>query len=1072
MEHKELEFEKSLLIKLKNYGWKNQSIENSQISDTLDGISEKELEQNWRNILFELNKATLNNVPLDDEEFEEIKAKIFNSANKVVEIHSLLQGESIPFQRTNPNLSAEDKKGLIYLKIFSNTEIKAGNTIYQTARQVSVSAQRERRIDVLLLINGLPLFCLELKTANIGIEDAKKQLIQYGKNGVFSTGLLKFVQVLVALTPNNMEYTSIVDDFSNFNIKDFRYWKNKDNQIVNDIDKIINLFFKIPEAHNLISNGTIIKDNKLLITRSYQFYAIKAILDKINEIKYTNENKCGFIWHTTGSGKTLTSFQTASLLLKREMVSTVVFVVDRIDLNEQSFTEFSEFSKTNKDKIRIINTYGIKDLEEKLKETARNSGLFKTIFITSIQKLSQLRKNYFKPEEKIALIFDEAHRSSYGQMMNKIQGEFKNAIFIGFTGTPIHWVNQKNELTTEQVFGPLLHKYTIINGLEDGNVLRFSNNYINFENMLLEFFYKIQCNHYGEAIEVDSTKIKYKLYAWANQGRFKPSDEEIYKLLIHKKILNSPEKIIQIERWLKNNDYYDNDNFKKVVVKDILEHWISTSNNRRYSAILATKKIDDAIKYFKLFQEAKKSVPELAKFTVTALFDKNIDAVSEEEAKNFSKLEEIKNIYDTFEQDFKDNPKVTTANLDENFKSVISKIFKERQILEGNKYPTVILDLLIVVNQMLTGYDSKYINTVFFDKIQENEHLIQSMSRTNRLENANDKPFGSIYFYREPGTMKSNLQRALEIYSGVDNVDIEADSSENLIKNAKKYYQEIEDIFNNWNYPNFEEVPKYDPKSENHILKEQQKRFVGNFTKLEKTLTSLSLLRKEPYKELSNVFNEEDINKLKLRFKEIDLNALRDNKEKDEIEETISDFDLDWMSERTLSTQMIDIHFFEVHFTYKGKVAESKSPINEWSEEEFHQKLAQVDADTRKLLLQIDADISYGKTTIEEIYSQFGGLKQYLNFLKNKELNDDKSTFKATYLIDQDENISKVFDELWDLEESRWKENGRIDTIEKYLKTIKDEQTLKEYILSKNKDCKLYIIYKQFKEDLKNKKIN
>ncbi|MGZ9755407.1 DEAD/DEAH box helicase family protein [Mycoplasma sp. 246B] len=1132
----ELEFEKSLIQKLKNYGWNNEKIQNSNIKDTLENISTKDLEENWRNILFEINKATLKNVPLDNDEFDELKNIIFKSSYKIKDFFAFLQGETVSIKRTNPELSEEDKKESVNLKIFSNKEIRGGDTIYQTARQINIEGVR-KRIDVLLLINGLPLFCLELKQIASGIQDAKHQLINYGKAGVFNTGVLNFVQVIVAMTENNMEYAARVDDFYEFDINSFRYWKNHNNQIVHQLDEIISLFFKIPEAHNLISNGTIIKDNKLFITRNYQFYAIRSILDQIEKIKSIKDNKCGFIWHTTGSGKTLTSFQTARVLLKRKIVSTVIFVVDRMDLHKQSFDEFWKFKKSDEDKIEVKKALSILDLERKLKKISQKSNMFATIIITSIQKLSKITKNYFSDKDKIALIFDEAHRSVYGEMIAKIQEVFTNGIFIGFTGTPIQDVNQKNDLTTEQVFGKQLHQYTIKDGLEDGNVLRFYNHYIDFKQKYLPmFFYNcVVANKNNPNKKFSANEIELLI----ENKEISAKDVKIWNLIKHKGNLQNKDDTLTIEEWLKDKGYYDNKYFKMLVAHDILKNWNSTSGNRKYSAILATKSIKDAIEYFKIFQKLKKKYDNyVEKFKVTALFDPNLDSSEQvygqnnneiikkfaikfiQEPKNYiyefkelinavaktkytdkelekmndelnSKYQEnnwndpkdisdyIKNklnfnsdkekalneIYQKFEQDYKNNNLVQTSNLKDNFKIVVSDIFKKR---DPNK--KVVLDLLIVVNQMLTGYDSKYINTVFFDKIQENEQLIQSMSRTNRLDN-NDKPFGSIYFYRQPEIMKINLENALKIYSGVKEEDISYDKEDVLLEAVKKDYAHIFGIFSQWNEPTFAQVPFFDLKNPDETLRTQLRSFIKHYAQMRKNITALSILRVDVYDKLKGIINKNNIDKLSLRFKEIDRSVLKSTSiNKNEPEDlTLNESDIEWASNANVYEQIIDWKYFDKYFlnhNYKKQNEYDKYLKNE--ESKFNETLAYLDPETKGIILKIKNMFDSGLLNTEIIKLQ--GTEGLANSIKSKEIRDKKQAFKDTYHISKDTKIETTFDELWDLEESRWSENGRLGKIYEHIKKI-DSPEFEKYIKNKQGNFRVYNIQAQFREDLKNKKI-
>ena len=461
--NRESDFENALITLLFDKGWE---------PEVLRYPTEKDLLQNWAQILFENNRGIdrLNDAPLTDGEMEQILEQI-KTLRTPLKLNGFINGKTVTIKRDNPADTLHFGRE-ISLKIYDRQEIAAGQSRYQIAQQPIFRAKSplmsDRRGDFMLLINGMPVIHVELKKSGVPVSQACYQIEKYAHEGVF-TGLFSLVQVFVAMDPNETLYFANPGPDGKFNSDYYFHWADFNNEPVNHWQAIASNLLSIPMAHQLIGFYTVADDtdNTLKVMRSYQYYAASAISDKVARRKWQDPGqRGGYIWHTTGSGKTLTSFKSAQLIANSGDADKVVFLVDRIELGTQSLREYRGFAD-DADSVQATENTGV--LIAKLKSDDPEN----TLIVTSIQKMSRIEEEGgYKAKDielinrkRLVFIVDEAHRDVFGDMLRTIKQTFPGAMFFGFTGTPIHDENQKKLSTTTDVFGDELHRYSIADGI-------------------------------------------------------------------------------------------------------------------------------------------------------------------------------------------------------------------------------------------------------------------------------------------------------------------------------------------------------------------------------------------------------------------------------------------------------------------------------------------------------------------------------------------------------------------------------------------------------------------------------
>lgn len=779
---KEADFEASMIQMLIKYGWEHEVLHN---------YTEQQLIKNWADILFENNRAIdrLNDYPLTDGEMQQILEHI-GKLKTPLKLNGFINGGNVHIIRDNPDDSLHFGKE-VSLKIYDRKEIAAGQSRYQIVQQPKFPTKskmlNDRRGDLMLLINGMPVIHIELKKTGVPISQACNQIEKYANEGIF-TGLFSLVQIFVAMNPDEAVYFANPGPEGKFNPDFYFHWADFNNEPVNDWKQVTERLLSIPMAHEMIGFYTVADDSDgiLKVMRSYQFYAASAISDKVSKMKWEGNSQLGgYIWHTTGSGKTMTSFKSAQLIAASKDADKVIFLMDRIELGTQSLKEYRAFAEANEDVQATENT-GV--LVTKLKSIDPAN----TLIVTSIQKMSNIKdeaEGGLKSSDieqmnskRIVFIVDECHRSTFGDMLLTIKHTFPKAVFFGFTGTPIQDENQKKLNTTTTVFGNELHRYSIADGIRDKNVLGFDP-------------YKVltyKDKDLREAVALEKARSATVAEALADPKKSKVFYE--YMGLPMAGSFDSAGNYIQgIEDYLPTNQY-ETDEHKRMVVKDILEQWQTLSHAGKFHAIFATHSIIEAIEYYRLL---KTEAPELK---VTALFDPSIDNNGHGIIKEDGLSEIILDYNKRYGQDFT-IPTFAKMKKDISFRLAHKKPYERIEMT-----PEKEIDLLIVVDQMLTGFDSKWINTLYLDKVLLYENIIQAFSRTNRLFGP-EKPFGTIRYYRWPHTMERHIKDAVRLYSGDRPLGLFADRLNKNLDSMNYLYRQVKDLFEQAGIPDFIRLP-------------------------------------------------------------------------------------------------------------------------------------------------------------------------------------------------------------------------------------------------------------------------
>lgn len=687
----------------------------------------------------------------------------------------------------------------VFLTVFDQKQIGAGDTIYQVVNQIErpavINGKMDRRFDTTLLINGLPIIQIEEKRDTHNVNEALNQMHQYIDEGQYGD-IFSVLQILIAITPNNVKYMANTTS-EKFN-KDFAFnWQRReDNTIVRDWKEFADSMLSIPMAHQMATNYMILDGtpNKqtLKVMRPYQVYATQEVIEGLKKVDFElGNNKVGYIWHTTGSGKTITSFKTAWLASRMPKVDKVVFVVDRIQLTKQTNENYRAYDPDATDDFEGIvqDTNNTTDLSRKLKSKSNS------IIVTSVQKLDSLvkRKSFKAPEKNIVFIVDEAHRSTGGESFDNIQKAFKHAAWVGYTGTPMFDETTKG-LRTEDIFGPLLHAYTIREAIADKNVLGFK---VDFETTIPEDEMK---NEYLPAF------YKEKYPTWSEDK-------------IKSKINNlTPE---DMDDAVEPSFYDENPEHIKLVVKDIFEKWQNRSNAGKYNALFTTHvgggkaSTPMAIMYFEEFQrvneERRKQV--LPTLNIAVTFSANNTNNDTMLATNVGLYKAI----DVYNKEFK--TAFGMGDVSGYTQDVISRLNKTAS---DGKF----LDLVIVVDQLLTGFDAPELNTLYVDRTLKGAGLIQAYSRTNRVADMQEKPWGRIVNYRWPAQNEKLMNEALAVYANKNSANLsdEERSKQNvndgitapqfndILSEVRKIVKRLSDLTNE-----FVQLPQSEKKKEDML---------------------------------------------------------------------------------------------------------------------------------------------------------------------------------------------------------------------------------------------------------------
>lgn len=748
------------------------------------------LERNFREKFQALNK-----VHLTDAEFTRLMEELTNSdvyasSKRLRERNTFMREDGTPLQYT-----------LVNIKDWCKNDYEVINQLRMNTRYSS------HRYDVILLINGLPLVQIELKTLDVSPRRAMQQIVDY-KNDVgngYTNSLLCFMQMFIVSNRTNTYY------FANNNRTHFNFnaaenylpvyqWADEKNKKITNLDDFSDVFLAKCKLGEMISRYMVLvaSEQKILMMRPYQIYAVKAIINCINENRGN-----GYIWHTTGSGKTLTSFKAATLLKDNPEIDKCLFVVDRKDLDRQTREEFNKFQEgcveenTNTD--ALVRRMLSEDYSDK-------------IIVTTIQKLGialdpQNRANYQKRllpvrDMRMVFIFDECHRSQFGENHKAIKEFFPNSQLFGFTGTPIFEQNasytqitgeKAQYKTTEDVFEKELHAYTITNAIDDKNVLRFHVDY------------------------------------------FKPDEDD---------------NVIGIAK-------------KQAIVRTILQKHNNATNERRFNALFATGSINEAIEYYQLFKmlqtEQQEKDETFEPLNIACVFsppaEGNRDIMQIQEDLQQERIDNEKEpdqkkaalvaIIDDYNKQYGTNHSV--AEFDAYYQDVQKRIKSQKYTNQDYAHKNKI-DITIVVDMLLTGFDSKYLNTLYVDKNLKYHGLVQAFSRTNRILN-DTKPYGNILDFRG---QQDAVDEAIALFSGEKNGDVArqvwlVEPAEVIIQ---KYCKAVNDLRNFMHLQNLE----FKPEEVANLKGDDAKAgFINYFKEVQRYKTQL-----DQYTDLVKVDHNED----------------------------------------------------------------------------------------------------------------------------------------------------------------------------------------------------------------------
>ena len=667
--------------------------------------TEEDLWNNFRYILEQNNKERLNGDHLSDSEFEQVKNQLqFSSFYKA--------GEWLVGENGKVMVHVQRDTERLHLVVMNHEHIAGGSSVYEVINQYRALADEDsrqnRRFDVTLMINGLPLIHIELKNKQHSYMDGFWQIKKYIGEGKF-TGIFSAVQMFVISNGVDTKYFSAASD-ADLNPKFISGWLDRENNPVSDYLDFAKSVLRIPEAHEMIARYTVLDEDakRLILLRPYQIHAIEAIRDA------SKTGQSGYVWHTTGSGKTLTSYKaTRNLLMDIPTIDKTIFLIDRKDLDTQTTMAFQAYA--NNDIIDVDETDNVFDLKRKLKSDDRQ------VIVTTIQKLQRLitkkleegSSEYNKIKNlKIAFVVDECHRAVTPGTKRELERFFRNSLWYGFTGTPRFAENaypQMGDLprTTEELYGKQLHKYTIQNAIHDNAVLGF------------------QVEHNGPKNMTDET------------------DSSVYESEAH---------MLSVLDVILNKSYH--------------KLGFQNGKGKTYEGLLTTSSIQMAQKYYDLLKRVKNGetelqiderikqvLPDFPKFAITYSITENEEGSHVNQQKMQESLDDYNEMFGTkYElaqiQGYNGNLNKRLARKDPKFQS------RNEQ-----------LDLVIVVDRLLTGFDAPCMSTIFIDRQPMGPHdLIQAFSRTNRIYDKN-KTYGQIVTFQAPKLFKESVDNAVKLYS-------------------------------------------------------------------------------------------------------------------------------------------------------------------------------------------------------------------------------------------------------------------------------------------------------------------
>ena len=873
----EAKLEEKLLSQLVDMGYQK-----------IDIKDEDALHSNFRKIVNRRNIERLGGLELSDKEFERLL--IIISGKSVFESAKILRDKHV---------LTRDDNSKVYIELFDVA--KWCKNEFQVFSQITMEKTYENRYDVTILINGLPVVQIELKRSGIDVNEAFNQIDRYRKHSY--KGLFRYIQIYVV---SNSQETRYFSNSDNEILKSHMfYWSDANNKRINKLEDFAYDFLEKCRVSKIIARYMIINetDKQLMIMRPYQVYAVETIVDRATE---TGNN--GYVWHTTGSGKTLTSFKASQILSNESNIEKVFFLVDRRDLDSQTIDEFNKFEP---DSVDMVDSTA--SLVKKIKDSN------KKMIVTTIQKMSNaINKNAHVLDEyrkkRVVFIIDECHRTQFGDMHKAISSHFENAQYFGFTGTPRFPENKSQDgRVTTDIFEKCLHKYLIKDAIRDGNVLGFSVEYIST--------FKSHIN------ENDETKA---------------------------------EAINTDEVWMADERI-------ESVVKHIISIHDSKTRNKEYTAILTVQSIDMLVKYYDAFKNVNSNLKIAGIYT----FGANEESKGIDSEHSRDSLERIMKDYNiTFGTNY-------STDTFKNYFSDVSKNVKKAQI-----------DILLVVDMFLTGFDSKTLNTLYVDRNLQYHGLIQAYSRTNRVEK-DTKPYGNIVCYRN---LKEQTDKAIQLFSNEENTDVVLMLSyDKYIEQFQKRFEELQSIA-----PSPEEVDELESE-------EDQKVFVLAFREISKLILRLKTFTEFEFNKEKLGIDEQTFEDYKSKYFAI-YDNLNKTRKKDEVS-ILADIDF---AIEVLYTDIINVSYIMnlMRHLNLSNVSERNRGIKEI--------MTQLEkADSKELRLKVDL------------------IKEFLN--------------KVVPTLNENDNVNNAYDEF----EERQKNNEIISfATEEDIEKDSIEEKLAEYEFS------------------------
>ncbi|KKB42088.1 type I restriction endonuclease subunit R [Bacillus thermotolerans] len=653
----EAQLEKNMIEQLVQQGYEQVSIKDYDA-----------LIDNFRMQLNRFNEKKLEGQPLTDAEFNRFFTQI--DGKSIFESAKLLRDKQI-LQR--------DDGTEVYLELFNTREWC--KNLFQVTHQTTVIGKYTNRYDVTILINGFPVVQVELKRRGLDFKEAFNQIERYRKHSF--KGLYRFLQMFIVSNGVDTKYYANSD--GNILFSHTFFWSNEENTRITNLRDFTQSFLQRCHIAKMIARYMVLNETEkqLMVMRPYQVYAVEALVKRALETKNN-----GYIWHTTGSGKTLTSFKASRILADEEGIEKVFFLVDRKDLDSQTIAEFNKFEPGSVDMTDKTDT-----LVENMKDPNRR------LILTTIQKMANAVKNkkYAKVmdtfrQQHVIFIIDECHRSQFGDMHKVVSQHFENAQYFGFTGTPIFKENKSQDgRVTADLFEKCLHTYLIKDAIHDGNVLGFSVEYIKTVDVKID--------------ETDETRVG---------------------------------GILTDEVWVHEDRL-------QLIAKNIIDTHNRRTRNKKYTALFTVQSIPMLVKYYRIFKNLNPDLRIAGIYTYGA----NEDSEGREEHSRDSLEEMI--------QDY--NGMYGTNYSTDKFSSYFADVSKKVKAAQ--------IDILLVVNMFLTGFDSKTLNTLYVDRNLKHHGLIQAYSRTNRVYQS-DKPYGNIVCYRN---LKENTDEAIRLFSQTNSID-------------------------------------------------------------------------------------------------------------------------------------------------------------------------------------------------------------------------------------------------------------------------------------------------------------